>query len=404
MTKLILITTITPYKENRGGATALPYYLMTERPQDIDIIVYSYNLNKLPAETIAEVEKALHIKILLLKEPRWMAFIKKKQFTPLRLFLKYPINYYLRLSRKEHDQILSRQPDAVWLYGQELSGISRQLKTLRRLHTAPDCYSLHWYRRLALRNTLSDMNEYLRCVVNYRKHYRMERQYDTSGNIIYHFVGLADKQFALEINPRLTAVFVPHPHYKLPSLPHATTFHKPRIRLLIAGRYDLYSREAADDFIDALVHLSKEEKQFFNSRYEFTILGKGWQRIIQILQQSGIETRHIAFAQNYIDEIVRHDIQINPISLGTGTKGKVLDALAAGLLVVATPYALENIAVNNGQSCIEYHNGAELIRILIKIPDNPSYYEQIAYNGQQEVLRHHNPKAISQKLFSLLFS
>ena len=68
---------------------------------------------------------------------------------------------------------------------------------------------------------------------------------------------------------------------------------------------------------------------------------------------------------------------LTPIAIGTGTKGKVLDALANGLLVVGTPYALENIAVENGVSCVEYHSTKELFSTLVDIPYNVQKYEQI---------------------------
>lgn len=404
MTKIVLITSLTPYKENRGGATALPYHLMSERPRDIDIVVYSYNINRLPKTVIKEVEKELNIQIYLLKEPRWIAWLTKKYLKPLRLFLKYPINCYLRLSQAEHESILSCHPDVLWLYGQELSRISKQFKDLRRLHTAPDCYSLHWYRRLASRYTLRTLSEYLLCIINYHKYVLLESHYDTSDNILYHFVGKEDERFAFQMNPKLNTTFIRHPHYELPKSSHSLAFHAPRIRLLLAGRYDLYSREAADELFEALANLSVERKKYFNTHYEFTILGKGWDKKIRFLKQNGILVKLISFAPDYIEEVASHDIQINPISVGTGTKGKVLDAFAAGLLVIATPYALENISVQDRKSCIEYHNAAELIHTLFEIPQNPSRYEQIARCGQTEVLKYHAPATISQKLFETFLS
>ena len=55
----------------------------------------------------------------------------------------------------------------------------------------------------------------------------------------------------------------------------------------------------------------------------------------------GMKLYHIKFAPDYIEEICKHDIQVTPICIGTGTKGKVLDAIANGLLVIGSWYALE---------------------------------------------------------------
>jgi hypothetical protein len=133
--------------------------------------------------------------------------------------------------------------------------------------------------------------------------------------------------------------------------------------------------------------------------YAITFLGKGWEKHVEDLRKVGFEVNHIKFAPDYIEEICKHDIQITPIAIGTGTKGKVLDALANGLLVIGTTYALENIAVKHGESCIEYHYPTEVIDILNDIPNNLYKYERMAEAGRQAVLKYHNRRKISSELF-----
>ena len=110
---------------------------------------------------------------------------------------------------------------------------------------------------------------------------------------------------------------------------------------------------------------------------------------------------HIKFAPDYIEEICKHDIQITPISIGTGTKGKVLDALANGLLVIGTPYALENIAVKHGESCIEYHKPQEVIDALMDIPQHREKYESMAAAGCEMIMNCHAPAKVSEELFTI---
>ena len=118
------------------------------------------------------------------------------------------------------------------------------------------------------------------------------------------------------------------------------------------------------------------------------------------LLQLGFDARHIKFAPDYIEELQRHDIQITPISVGTGTKGKVLDAIANGLLEIGTIGALENIAVEDGVSCIIYQNANELIKILKDISQNPKRYEEMARLGMVSVRQSHDRVYIARKLFS----
>ena len=128
-------------------------------------------------------------------------------------------------------------------------------------------------------------------------------------------------------------------------------------------------------------------------------MGKGWERHAEALRQAGYDVKHITFAPYYVEEVFKHDIQLTPICIGTGTKGKVLDALANGLLVLGTPYALENIAVEHGKSCIEWRNADEVPGILLDIAANREKYEQMATAGRDAVLKEHDPALIAAQLF-----
>jgi UDP-N-acetyl-D-mannosaminuronate dehydrogenase len=64
-----------------------------------------------------------------------------------------------------------------------------------------------------------------------------------------------------------------------------------------------------------------------------TFLGKGWDFAVTQLRNVGYDSQRLGFVDVYLDEIIKYDIQLTPISVGTGTKGKVLDALANGLMV-----------------------------------------------------------------------
>lgn len=397
--KIAFITPVTPYKENMGGPSGHPYHLLVERPQGIEVEIYSYNANKLSLETIEGVERELRVKIHVLKQPVSFTWILRLHLTFIRFFLKYPIGYYIRLPKCTVEQIKASSPNAIWGYGQEFSGILKQFKEYKRVHTVPDCYSLHWFRRLGCRFTLTSVRDFFRCVVNYRKYYRMERDYDTSDNITAHLVGEEDARFLKEINPSINAVFLRHPHYEIPKKIKSTKFSSPKIKLLVAGRYDLYMKEKADEMVKLLAN--KDNMGRLQCVYMLTFLGKGWEQHVEKLNALGYEVDHIKFTPDYIKEVCRHDIQLAPITVGTGTKGKVLDALANGLLVIGTPFALENIVVENAVSCVEYHSNEELLAVLRDIPDKVEVYEQMAEKGREAIFVEHGRRHISQQLMDL---
>ena len=394
-----MISVMMPAAENIRGTSALPYHLLAGRDKSIEVILYSYNLNRLSIEQIDSIAKELNIKICLLPVPWWYNFFLRF-LLPFRILLNYPIGNYISLSSSQLDTIIIDNPDAIWIYGEELSRVSHQLKDFRRVHTLPDCESLYYYRMLGKRFAIRNKIRFWRSAFMYPKYLNMEKQFDTSSNIHYHLVGGADVDFLKEICPGIQAHFLRHPHYQVAKPAKVISFSSPKIKILFAGQYNLYMQQDADMLIDCLIK-SKDLSEL-KEHYVYTFLGKGWEHHVERLNNAGYETHHIKFAPNYIEEICKHDIQVTPICIGTGTKGKVLDAIANGLLVIGTWYALENIAVKHLESCIEYDEAKEFIKILKDIIVRRNYYENIALKGRKSIIERHNQKLISEHLFRFM--
>ena len=396
--KVTMISVMMPAAENIRGTSALPYHLLAGRDKNIEVILYSYNLNRLSKEQIDSVAKELNIKIYLLPVPWWYNFFLSF-FSPFRIFLNYPIVNYIRLSSLQLDTIINDNPDAIWIYGEELSRGSHQLKDFKRVHTLPDCESLYYYRMLGKRFAIRNKIRFWRSAFMYPKYLNMEKQFDTSSNIHYHLVGEADVDFLKEICPGIQAHFLRHPHYQVAKPAKVISFSSPKIKVLFAGQYNLYMQQDADMLIDCLIKY--KDLSELKEHYVYTFLGKGWDNHVERLNNAGYETHHIKFAPDYIEEICKHDIQVTPICIGTGTKGKVLDAIANGLLVIGSWYALENIAVEHNISCLQYNDVSDIIGMLKDIYTSSSHYEEIAENGRQTLLNLHNNFSIAKQLFSL---
>lgn len=399
--KIVMISVMMPAAENIRGTSALPYHLLAGREKDIEVILYSYNLNGLSKEQTDSVAKELDIKIHMLPVPWWYNFILKF-LSPFRFFMKFPIGNYFRLRASQLDFIVKENADGIWIYGEELSCVSKQLKDFKRVHTLPDCESLYYYRMLGKRFTMASTQGYLRIASMYPKYLEMERNFDTSSSVYYHLVGEADVAFLKEINPEIQARFLRHPHYHIAVPAKSISFSSPKIKILIAGQYNIYMRQDSDDLVESLVNTKSLSE--LKNHYIITFLGKGWESHVKTLSDAGYEVCHIKFAPDYIDEICKHDIQITPISIGTGTKGKVLDAIANGLLVIGSWYALENIAVEDKVSCLQYNRVNEVATLLQQIYSSPSQYEDIAEKGRQAVLSFHAGSSIAQQLYSLFYN
>ncbi len=220
----------------------------------------------------------------------------------------------------------------------------------------------------------------------------------SSDNITYHLVGKEDQKLFSKLNPKAHSVFIHHPHYDVTERTVEQAKNR-KLRILIAGRNNVYMAAATGEAIDSLISAGVT----LSGAYEISFLGKGWDEAAKRLSDAGYEVHTIGYVEDYIAEIQRHDIQLTPISVGTGTKGKVLDAFANGLLVVGTPLALENIAVESGKSCIQYETGEELTSALHELAENHNAVKELASAGRAAILAQHGRAEIARQVFSYFY-
>lgn len=397
--RIVEVTMSTPTAENFRGATALSYHIAKYRSSDVELHIFTLNYNGVTAERIAEIASELNCTITVVPQPKWLP--RAVGSLAVRLMMRYPVFHYLTLPAATVEQIRALRPDGVWINGEELGRIARQLRQYPIVHTLPDCESLYYRRSLELGDELGAIrrSQQLRNRVMRPKYQRMERHLMGGDRVHYHLVGDADAQELRRICPRANAHFIRHPHYDVQHPFKEIDFGggDRKVRLLLAGQNNLYMARRAQLLIDALV----ADAAALAQGYEFTFLGRGWLAMAEQLRGAGYEVSEIEFAPDYISEVCRHDVQLTPITIGTGTKGKVLDALANGLLVIGTPYAMENIAVRDGQECITYSAESRVTEVLADLLQHPDHYERMATAGRDAVLRHHDRGAVASQFFSL---
>jgi hypothetical protein len=392
---IILISNITPTPDNYRAASALSYHLLKYRPSDVEIEVYSFNSNGVENNRIRDIEDKLHVKINVISRSKMITWMFKLHLVFLKNFLPYPFDYYNTLSHSVVEEIKRKNPDGIWINGDSLSLAVKAFPEYHRVQTMPDCVPLYYHRLMGDRFLFGSFYRMMGNCIQYYKNIKMEREYSVDKNIHYHLVGEADKLYLKKINPKVQAHFIRHPHYNITDK-KLIKFSHPKIKILIAGQYNLYMKTAFDDLLPELC-----KHQELAASYSMTFLGKGWDFAVTQLRNVGYDSQRLGFVDVYLDEIIKYDIQLTPISVGTGTKGKVLDALANGLMVIGTPYAMENIAVENGKSCIIYEKLEQLISVLTDIPNHTSQYEGIAMAGREMVLKFHERATVSKHLFDL---
>lgn len=389
--KVTLITYYTPYKENRGGISALPYYLILGRPKDIQVIIYSFNANNLSEEIVKEVESELNVKIVIMPLPKWYAFLKNHNVHyKIGNLLSESIDTYITMPREFVRQIKKQAPDCVWIYTSSLYRLSKHFKDFPCIVTGCDFHPLLYKRAMETPDNYSKLRQHL-LPWQYKQRLRTMKAISAL-HLPIHFVGLYDLELYDKLIGDHRGFYIPHPHYLYRE--KEIKFSHPHLKVLIAGAYSYTTKVGIDD----LIHILEQSAQRLKDKIEITFLGKNWDVFHNRLRDAGYSCFNNKFAPDYIEFISQFDIQIIPISMGAGTKGKTLDAIANGLLTIGLPYALENIDENN-EGSIMYHHASELLNLFEQIYSHPEKYEAIAERGRDMVLNNHDPEVVSKQFF-----
>lgn len=392
--KVSFVTFYTPSPCNFKAPSALPYHLLLHRDRSrFDVTIYSFNYNLLPQEQIDSVAKMLGVKIVTIPVPEWYSRMKRFPLSPFRAFLRLPHYSSLRLPQSIVNEIISSNPDALWVYTEDIALVMQQFpKSMPKVLMGPDSIAMYYNRLVESTSGL----QWLRNMLMRNQYARLECRLAECGNVRCVLVGEDDCRYMRSLTDKAEVQFLVHPHYDI--LEKAIHFNAPKIRLLITGRRDIYNHEGIEVVMNTLL-----SNPSLTNSYEITMLGGDWQQHVAKLAAVGYDAHFISYATEYQAELIRHDVQIAPITQGSGTKGKVLEAMANGLLMIGTPYAMENIQAIDGKDYIGYRDSASLLKALQAIANAPLKYEQMAERGRVAIRKNHQPLLCSNQFFNTAF-
>jgi len=389
--RILVLSFFMPYWENKGGISALIYSLLKYRPQDISLKLYSFNANGLTTGEIQNVETKLGLPVNVLGLPKWFLFLRRLKFyRKIELFFSKALPCYIRIPKCVKMDIQKNDYDYVWIYPYFFFPLAREFPKQKFIVTGCDSNYMLNTRIKELNNKRSFFSR-LSLNRNLKKSRCVEKMF-VSPNIFVHFVGRNDLYFYEKHTCARNAFYSVHPHYMAKD--KKIIFGGDKVKILLAGSNDRYMKEGAGLLLGEML----KGKEKLKEKIQMTFLGRGWGEFVRMFRDAGFETEKKEWVENYVDEILNYDVQIAPISLGTGTKGKILDAMANGLLVIGTYYALENIC-EDGDGAILYNSPNEVICILDDIYHNRKKYEIIAENGRTRVRREHNGAVASASFF-----
>ncbi|MBS5550579.1 MAG: glycosyltransferase [Bacteroides sp.] len=398
---IVLITQITPTEDNFNGPSALMYHLLLHRASDISVCIFTTNSNQVTDQEIDSIARKMNAKIEVFSTKKKSRLFAKQKvahiFAKLKGEIEIPVRYTEKLPVWVLDKIQSIKPDLIWLYPHNCLGFIQQLDGYKMVVTGPDCASLHLSRALRdsflFRNNTHVSLSWNELILNYERELAKKQ-------VLIHLVGQTDVDYFRCLSGNDNAVFFPHPHYNLANKV-IDLQNRSKIKVVLSGKPDIYTNTDVNEFLRLLL---TSTVKLLKDRFEYTFLGKMWTPYVDKLVGAGYEVKQIGWVDNYIESLAEYDVQIFPISVGSGTKGKVLDALSTGLVSIGSDYAFENIAVEDGESCCVYKRCSEILDFLKKIAECPSEYEKMADLGRKQVRLYHNPEMIISNIIKYLES
>lgn len=93
-------------------------------------------------------------------------------------------------------------------------------------------------------------------------------------------------------------------------------------------------------------------------------------------------------------------LYIAPIRAGGGTRLKILEALACGKAVVATPFACNGLGLEDGRHLILRETAEDFAAAVIDLLQNPAKADQLGATGRGFVVKNYDWASIGMRLFT----
>jgi glycosyltransferase involved in cell wall biosynthesis len=187
-------------------------------------------------------------------------------------------------------------------------------------------------------------------------------------------VSQRDKDELLGINPALSIDIIPN-GIDLYSFRRREVIHK-ELALLFVGNYEYPPN------VDAALRLAHEILPKVQARFpdvKLWLVGNNPPPELQKLVSESIKvTGRVPDVRPYL---ARATAFVCPLRLGAGIKNKVLEALAIGCPVVATPLSVDGIDVQDGHDAL-IADGDAIINAIVRLLNDPDLQRHLSENGR----------------------
>ena len=169
-------------------------------------------------------------------------------------------------------------------------------------------------------------------------------------------------------------------------------------KLIFVGTMDYYPN------IDAVCYFAQEIFPLIRQKLPeavFEIVGRYPPKAVRRLgQMDGVQVvGEVADVRSYV---VGADVSVAPMRIARGVQNKVLEAMALGVPVVATPAAIEGIDVCNGEEVLIATSAGEFAQQVLQLLSNAELRKTITKKARNKMNQSYNWDLVGSKLEKLL--
>ncbi len=282
-------------------------------------------------------------------------------------------------------QLAENQYDVVHLFGGiQVYEYLHALGDIPTIITPYESYSLYLRRMVEASGGMTN-----------RMQMRLARQFEHFMFSPYRrtvVVSERDRDELLGINPALkidvipngvdTYRFRPRPTRRIPAL-------------LFVGNYEYAPN------VDAALHLARDIFPKVQSRIpeaHLWLVGNAPPSELRVLANDAIRvTGRVPDVRPYL---ARAGAFVSPLRLGAGIKNKVLEAMAMGCPVVATPLSLDGIGVTPGEEVL-VGEGAVMVEAIVQALMNDTLGDKLSANGRKLIESRYSWNHVAEQYLAL---
>lgn len=168
-------------------------------------------------------------------------------------------------------------------------------------------------------------------------------------------------------------------------------------RLVFTGAMDYYANiEAVEWFVAAILPIIRQREPMT----EFMIVGSNpTARVKKLASQPGVTVT--GFVEDVRPYLLDATICVVPLRIARGVQNKLLEAMACGKAVVATPQSAAGLRLRNGQDLLLAENPDDFAAAVLMVIRNATLRESLGWHARSFVEAEHHWQPLLQRLTDL---